>query len=139
MTDPFSVATGAIALAGMAAKLTKTILDFVREVRAARSDLDALSRELGSLQLILANIEDDFSEASVTAIPGTLRDQVVDIIRNCQRVLQDIETVLGKQKGSRLGEAGSWALRGKDDVHKLAGSLTAYRSALSLALDCANL
>ena len=61
-----------------ATKLADTITRFVRDVRAARADLDAVSRELGSLKLILLTLEDEFTDdgfKDVVEIPETLKKQ----------------------------------------------------------------
>jgi hypothetical protein len=139
--DPLSITAGCVALTATATKLAETITRFVRDVRAARGDLDAVSRELGSLQLILLTLEDEFqddgSRQSVD-IPDTLRKQIHDMVGNCQAVLKDIDNLLEQQKSSRIGEASKWTLTGRADVRKLQVSLEAHRSALDIALELVN-
>jgi hypothetical protein len=139
--EPFSITVGCIGLGNTAIKLGDTISKFVREVRSARSDLDAVGRELGSLRLILQTLQDDFSEEGdqTATFPETLKRQVRDILTNCEDVLQDIHKLLDQQKSSRLGEATKWTLRGKEDVKKLRMSLEAHRSALEIALEFATM
>ena len=124
-----------------ATKLADTITRFVRDVRAARADLDAVSRELGSLKLILLTLEDEFTDdgfKDVVEIPETLKKQIHDMIGNCQAVLLDIDRLLEDQKTSRIGEASRWTLTGKGDVKKLQYSLEAHRSVLDIALELVN-
>jgi hypothetical protein len=139
--DPFSITAGCVALTATATKLAQTITRFVRDVRAARGDLDAISREIGSLQLILLTLEDEFDSkgtAEAVDIPSTLRKQIHDMVGNCQAVLNDIGHVLEAQKSSRIGEATKWTLTGRADVHKLQVSLKAHRAALDIALELVN-
>ena len=68
-------------------------------------------------------------------IPEALKRQIQDIIRNCQAVLRDIDSLLEKQAGSRVGESSKWVLVGRADVRKSQISLEAHRSALDLALE----
>lgn len=136
MADPLSIAAGCVALTATAAKLADTITRFVRDVRAARADLDGVSRELGSLKLILLTLEDEFKDAEsnkAVHVPGTLRKQIQDMVGNCQAVLVDINRLLEDQKTSRIGETSKWTLTGKSDVRKLQVSLEAHRSALDSA------
>ena len=139
--DPISITAGCVALTATATKLADTITRFVRDVRVARADLDAVSRELGSLKLILLTLGDEFvDEGSDDAVelPATLRKQIQDMIGNCQAVLVDIGRLLEEQKKSRIGEAQRWTLTGKADVSRLQMSLAAHRGALDIALELVN-
>jgi hypothetical protein len=60
--DPFCISAGCIALAATVTDLVDTIARFVRDVRSARADLDAVSCEFGPLKLILSTLEDDFHD-----------------------------------------------------------------------------
>jgi hypothetical protein len=124
MADPFSIATGCVALAGTIVKVSTSITGFVKAFRAARSGLDAVSRELGSLQT-----------ASKNGFPDTLQRQIEGIIFNCSKVLEEIGHTL--EKYDKLGNrrAAEWAFSGCADVTKLRLSLEAHKTALELALD----
>jgi hypothetical protein len=132
MADPFSIATGCVALAGTIVKVSTSITGFVKAFRAARSGLDAVSRELGSLQTILGLIAED---ASKNGFPDTLQRQIEGIIFNCSKVLEEIGHTL--EKYDKLGNrrAAEWAFSGCADVTKLRLSLEAHKTALELALD----
>jgi hypothetical protein len=133
--DPLSIATGCVSLVVSISKLTISISGFVREVRGARSDLDAVSRDLLSLKTVLELLAEDASDSNDTVFPETLRKQVTGIIANCTGVLEQIEEVLKKHSGNRIDKAAKWAISGQNDVAKLRSSLEAHKSALEIALD----
>lgn len=136
--DPLSITAACVGLTVTATKVVDTIVGFVRTVKSARADLDAVSRELGSLKLIILSLEDETREDESDGcprLPDSLQTQIRDIIGNCQAVLEEIDKVLRDQKTSRIGEASRWATIGKADLRKLQGSLQAHRSALDIALE----
>ena len=112
---------------------------FVRDVRAARSDLDAVSRELLSLKTVLELIADDVAGPNSELFPETLKNQIAGIATNCSGVVTEIEQTLNKHESGRLGKAAQWVMSGKDDVAKLRLSLEAHKSALDIALDMVSL
>jgi hypothetical protein len=132
MGDPFSIATGCVALIGTIVKVSTSVTGFIKAFRVARSDLDAVSRELSSLQTILELIADD---ASKNAFPDTLQRQIEGIVSNCSQVLEEIGFTLEKYDNLGNRRAAEWALSGSADVTKLRLSLEAHKTALELALD----
>jgi hypothetical protein len=142
LMDPLSIAAACVPLTVTATKVADTIIAFVRTMKTARADLDSVSRELGSLKLIILTLgdetrEDESDESS--GLPDSLKAQIRDIIENCQAVLEEIDKLLQAQKTSRIGEASRWATTGKSDLRKLQGSLQAHRSALDIALELLNM
>jgi hypothetical protein len=59
------------------------VISFVKDVRAPRSDLDAVSRELLSLKTVLELLADDVNDSTDQAIPSTLQKQISGIVTNC--------------------------------------------------------
>jgi hypothetical protein len=78
----------------------------VRDVRGARSDLDAVSRELLSLRTVLELLADDVADPS--KFPDSLKKQITGIVTNCEGVVVQIEQALAKHDGSRLSKAAQW-------------------------------
>lgn len=67
--DPFTVAGTCVGLVVGITTLLERIRSFAREVRSARKDMDAASRELISLQLSVEAIRD---ERQTRALPGNI-------------------------------------------------------------------
>jgi hypothetical protein len=133
--DPLSISTGCISLISAITKISVEVTSFVRSVRAARRDLDAISRELLSLKTLLELLADDASQNSNNAFLLTLQTQVAGIVSNCTLVLEEIGHVLKKHEGTKFTKAAHWAMSGSQDVQKLRLSLEAHKSALEIALE----
>lgn len=115
------------------------MIGFVKDVRAARSDLDVVSRELLSLKTVLELLAEDIGDSSSRSIPQTLQNQIAGIVRNCTGVVVDIEQTLKKHEGGKVNKAAKWVASGKSDVSRLQLSLEAHKSALEIALDMVTL
>jgi hypothetical protein len=134
--DPLSISVSCITLITTISKMTVAVTGFIREVRDARSDLDAISRELFSLKTILELLAEDTEGPHSETLPERLRDQILDILKNCIRVITDVQSSLQKHSTSRLGRAGHWTTGGgKGDMMKFRFSLETHKTALGLALD----
>ncbi|KAI8712293.1 hypothetical protein NCS52_01327000 [Fusarium sp. LHS14.1] len=79
--DPLSIAAGCAGLITAIGGLSINLHSFVRTCREARGDLDSVSRELLSLQIILELIKEDASDSS-KPFPKTLNQHVTAIIGN---------------------------------------------------------
>ena len=71
--DPLSIAGGRVGLVASIAQLSAVINGFVRGVRDARGDLDAVNRDLLSLKTVLELLADDVSATSKAPLPDTLQ------------------------------------------------------------------
>jgi Fungal N-terminal domain of STAND proteins len=134
--DPLSITTGCVTLVATIAKLTVQINGFVREARGARSDLDAVSRELHSLTTVLEILAHDADDTARSAFPPSLAQQITGIVKNCGGVVSQIEASLEKHGGefARLRKGAQWSWGGKFDMEQLRSSLEAHKSALDIAL-----
>ncbi|KAN0091936.1 hypothetical protein V8E51_017783 [Hyaloscypha variabilis] len=137
--DPLSITVTCIGLASTITRTSLVVIGFVKDVRAARSDLDTVSRELLSVKTVLELLADDVNESTNHSIPQTLQKQIVGIVTNYTSVVVDIEETLKKHDGGKLNKAAKWIASGKNDVAKLQSSLEAHKSALEIALDMVNL
>jgi hypothetical protein len=119
--DPLSITTSCVTLVATITGLTVQINGFVREVRGARSDLDAVSRELHSLTMVLEMLAHDAGDTACSAFPPSLAQQVTDIVKNCGGVVSQIEASLEKHGGesARLMKGVIWCLVGKSDMEQL--------------------
>jgi hypothetical protein len=133
--DPLSIAGTCVSLVGTITKTSILVTGFVRDVRAARTDLDAVSRELLSLKTVLELLAEDVANPTGKGFPETLQKQISGIVTNCSGVVAEIEQTLKKQEGTGLKKSAQWAVSGKEDIAKLRSSLEAHKSALEIALD----
>ncbi len=116
-----------------------TISTFVRQVRDARVDLDAVSRELVSLKSILEILAEDTAGSGANGLPESLTIQIQGIMSGCDDVIMQITTILSKYDGNGLVGRSHWAISGRGDIDKLRSSLEAHKSALNIALDMLSL
>ncbi|KAE9367026.1 hypothetical protein N431DRAFT_562288 [Stipitochalara longipes BDJ] len=137
--DPLSITATCIGLASTITRTSLVVIGFVKDVRAARTDLDTVSRELLSLKTILELLADDVNDSTSQSIPQMLQKQITGIVTNCTGVVVDIEETLKNHDGGRLNKAAKWVASGKKDVAKLQSSLEAHKSALEIALDMVTL
>jgi ankyrin repeat protein len=133
--DPLSITAACITLVTTVSKVSIQINGFVREVRDARGDLDAISRELISLKTVLEILSEDAENSTGGGFPQSLVRQISGILTNCGGVLEQIEASLQKHAGGGVKRGVKWSLSGRDDVNKLRSSLEAHKSALDIALD----
>lgn len=131
--DPLSITAASVGLANGVGVLLSRITIFVMEVRSARKDMDTVVRELQSLQLSLVTLKGD-EQTSVNPLPPTIKQQVLQIIVNCDVVTQQMNDLLVKLTSGRLGRRIQWSLTDKDEVNRLRSSLEANKSALEIAL-----
>ncbi len=137
--DPLSITATCIALVSAITKTSVLVGVFIKDVRAARSDLDGVSRELLSLKTVLELLADDVTDSVSESFPQTLEKQITGIITNCTGVVMDIEATLKKHEGNKLSKAAHWVAFGKNDVVKLRSSLEAHKSTLEIALEMVTL
>ncbi len=133
--EPLSITTGCVALISTIGKTSFVITSFVRDCRAARHDLDAISRELTSLETIVTLLKEDTANTKGQAIPETLQEQITSIVSNCSQVLTDLDNLVQKHNGATMNNAVRWSMTGKGDAAKLRSNLEAHRGALNLALE----
>ena len=133
--DPLSITVACSTLVTTVLKVSIQINGFVREVRDARWDLDAVSRELISLKTVLEILSEDAENSTGGGFPQSLVRQICGILTNCGGVLEQIEASLQKHAGGGVKRGVKWSLSGRDDVNKLRSSLEAHKSALDIALD----
>jgi ankyrin repeat protein len=133
--NPLSITAGCSNLVTTILKISIQIDGFVREVRDARWDLDAVSRELISLKTLLEILSEDAENSTGGGFPQSLVSQICGILTNCGGVLEQIEASLQKHAGGGVKRGVKWSLSGRDDMNKLRSSLEAHKSALDIALD----
>ncbi|KAK1988162.1 hypothetical protein LZ30DRAFT_699882 [Colletotrichum cereale] len=136
--DPLSIATACVGLTGTITTLAFNLTTFVRDVRDARSEIDAVSRELLSLKSVLELIADDF-ENSPRPPPDGLLTQVSGVLSNCNNIIAEVDSCVQTHQGSRIQKGARWAAFGRGDMTRLRATLEAHKTTLNLALDMLSL
>jgi hypothetical protein len=127
-----SITTGSFALSNAIAKTSRSLNAFVRDVREARSELDALSAELHSLDGVLDLLKDD-----AASFPAHLAARTPTVLQHCTAVVNELEgyvSILNSNELSKQAKKLRWAAT-KSHMAKLRLTLDGYKSTLGLALD----
>jgi hypothetical protein len=132
--DPLSITATSIGLAATIGKTSYQVASFVRSVRDARADMDAISRELVSLKIALEMLADDTNAPGVM-IPESLEKQVQSIMTNCSDVVFQLNGALEKYEGERAITKVKWTWKGRDEMDKYRITLAAHKGALNLAIE----
>jgi hypothetical protein len=136
--DPLSITATSIGLAANIGKTSYQVASFIRSVRDARADMDAISRELVSLKIALEMLADDVNTVGVK-IPESLEKQVQSIISNCSDVVLQLDSTLKKYEGERAITKVKWTWKGRDEMDKYRITLAAHKGALDLAIELTTL
>jgi uncharacterized protein (DUF3084 family) len=130
MADPLSITGTALSIAAFSFKLIKDIDQFMRQVRQARSEMDGISRELGSLRSALEMLAEDAKTPGVQ-FPQTLER----ILKNCMDELQKLDAKLQEYHSERLKIRVKYVWSGKETMNSYQTTLAAHKGALDLAVD----
>lgn len=132
--DPLSIASASAGLLSSIASLTLTITKFVSSVRNARNDMDGVRRELSSLQLCVEALQNDIQDPQIQ-YPPSLQRSLVDVLRNCDGVTKEMETLLKQSTANSLGKRIKWAAIQQDEMNKLRLRLEAHKATINIALE----
>lgn len=133
MVEPLVIASSCVSITAGLANLMMKIGVFVSEVKAARKDMDAVHRELSSLQLCLTALRND-EMSGKPSIPADLRDQVNQILVNIEMTINQINDMLIKLGSGKLGRRIQWAMSERDAMNKFRSSLESNKAALEIGL-----
>ncbi|KAK1990147.1 hypothetical protein LX36DRAFT_716969 [Colletotrichum falcatum] len=136
--DPLSITTACVGLAGTITTLAFNLTTFVRDVRDARSEIDAVSRELLSLKSVLELIADDFETAPRPPSDG-LQKQISGVLSNCKIIVAEVDGCVQTHQGSRIQKGARWVAFGRGEMARLRATLEAHKTTLNLALDMLSL
>jgi uncharacterized protein YoxC len=117
--NPLSTTSTCFALVSTITKTSIVVGGFVKDVRATRSDLDGVSRELGSLKTVLELLADDINESRNVSFLQTLQKQIAGIVTNCSGAVADIEETLKKHEGGKVAKAAQLDAFGKGYIVKM--------------------
>jgi len=129
--DPISIASACVGAVGTISKLSVQVARFVSDVRDARKDMEAVSRELTSLTICLASLRDDSERVN---FPGT----ILDVVCSCDTIAKEMADVLSKLSTVKTARI-RWTLGDRDQINKLRSYLESHKSCIDVALDMASL
>jgi hypothetical protein len=98
--DPLSISTACVSLIATLGRILPQIVSFISDVRDARRDMDAVSRELHSLSLSLENLRDDSIKINYPEGPHRT---LITVLGNCDHVTKEIEALLNKMSSGNIG------------------------------------
>ena len=128
--DPLSTSIGLLA---SIAQLSMYITTFVRGVRDARQDMDAVLRELKSLEFCLETLREDCSNPKVQ-YPPKVKEMLTGTMSNCERVTNEMMALLSTISSGGFS-AVRWTVTASGDMNKLRSSLAAHKQAIDIALE----
>jgi hypothetical protein len=134
--DPFSITVGCVSLLETIGGLSKSIYDFVKKTREAKSELYSIDLELSSLRRAISLIQfdhDKYEEDCDEIFPSVVRENLQTIMANCHKVLDKLRLLLEAHQTSTLGASIHWARTGKTKIVALKMDLSTLTGALSLA------
>lgn len=127
-----SIKAGCLAASHAVAKTSPALRSFIREVREARPELDAVLGELQSLEGVLELLRDDAG-----AFPPDLARRTPPLLEHCAGIVQQIEGYMHVCNGLGLTSRDKkfrWmAIKG--DMDKLRLTLEGYKSILAVVTD----
>ncbi len=127
-----SITTGCLVAGNAIAKTALVLPVFVREVRESRSEMDALSGELHSLDGVLDLLKDDAS-----SLPPDLARRTPDVLENCTAIVNELDGYLATLNSPGLARHEKkfrW-IATRSHMAKLRATLEGYKSTLGVALD----
>lgn len=130
------ISTGCFAACNAISKTSQALRSFIREVREARTELDAVLAELHSLDGVLDILKDDAS-----FFTSDLAQQTAPLLEHCSNIVRQIEGYMHVCNGLGLPSRDKkfrWmAIKG--DMDKLRLTLDGYKSTLAVVTDLVGL
>lgn len=131
-----AITTDCSAASTSISKTSPALRSFVREVREARPELDAVVAELHSLEGVLDILKDD-----ANSFPWDLAKRTPPLLKHCTSIINQIEGYMHVCNGVGLSKRDKkfrWlAIRG--DMMKLRLTLEGYKAILALVTDLVGL
>ena len=139
MADPFSIATGVVALVAFAGKILTKGYGTLRSLRGSSDEVKRLLIELSQLTGILVAVEAQYKEAGEAVDPGQTQSnsipQVLESsISDCRKILQEVSEVLEKlEKSRRVVLPAKWQFL-EPDVKRLIDEVERFKTIFTLCL-----
>lgn len=130
------ITTGCVSVTAAIVKTSPALRLFIREVREARTELDAVLAELHSLGGVIDILKDD-----ANSFPSDLAQRTPPVLEHCSSILNQIDGYMHVCNGIDLSKRDKrfrW-LAIRADMVKLRLTLEGYKSILALVTDLVGL
>lgn len=112
----------------------QNLTSFVNSVQGAQKDVKGFSQELNALELAVHRLKHN-----ETNVPEVVKDDVVQILKQCKAVTADMQRVLDKHQSGSVGRSLQWTIADGDEVSRLRQRLEPHKSGLLIALAAASI
>ncbi len=148
MADPFSMALGAVTLAGIAHKFSRQICSLIDGIQAAPATIQAVSADLKAFYAVLGTLESLLRNEWVAQNP-LMRNVALnldEVLTNCVRIFREFGVIVNRYVEDRAGEGTSrrgGILRGASwvaverEIGSLREHLAACKATCSMAVNTA--
>lgn len=109
MAEPFSVAAGALQVAGAGLKFASSLYTFIEAVRGAKSDLESVAAGVKATTSVLQQLSETLSDVDTGKLcKPSILETANDALRSCEK---SFETIAGFIDDYQSLAAGDWSLR----------------------------
>ncbi|KAF1973289.1 hypothetical protein BU23DRAFT_134301 [Bimuria novae-zelandiae CBS 107.79] len=125
-----------VAMVATITNIRNAVTDFVHGVRDARSDLNAIRRELTSITATLKQLKTDAIALNEMSLPPTLEVPFKGILISYVSLMTENHRELSKHGTSKAGVILWWSMRGgKGEMAQFHSTLETHSSTLDVTLD----
>ncbi|OQD66191.1 hypothetical protein PENPOL_c005G10077 [Penicillium polonicum] len=145
MADPFSIATGTIGIAAVAAQSIAALWRDIKAIQDAPRVLLDLESDLCAVERVLSTLQLESNASLLEELMPEVQDGVKLAISNCQRACNKFQTLLGKWKKHSTSNTMHWwdrvrvVLFGEAHIQILRQQLFQSQETLLAAITTANL
>lgn len=132
--DPASIAASAFTLAGGIATCSAAITNFVRQVKHARKDLEAINTELNATSEILSPLLISLIGSQGSPLPDAILVKIDGSVRQCISIVDRLKADLDHYKRDSVWNKAKWVLLGEKNAQKARENLEMHKLTLGLAL-----
>ena len=137
--DPASIAASAFTLATGIAACSNTINTFVRQVKHARKDLEAIDTELNATSEILNQLVVNLIGSHNSPLPDPILAKIEASVCQCKSIVDRLLEDIAHYKRDGAWNKAKWVLVGEKDAQKARENLVMHKLSLGLALQVQSL
>ncbi|KAK1780225.1 hypothetical protein QBC45DRAFT_114869 [Copromyces sp. CBS 386.78] len=137
--DPASIAASAFTLAGGLATCSAAVTHFVRQVKHARKDLDAINTELSATSEILNPLVVSLIGSQGSPLPEAILLSIDTSVRECISIVNRLKADIDHYKRDAVWNKTKWVLFGEKSAQKARENLEMHKLSLGLALQVLSL
>ncbi|KAK5095950.1 hypothetical protein LTS08_007832 [Lithohypha guttulata] len=134
--DPLSIAAACVGLLSGLTTVSTKIRSLTIDANNTSAEVIALQKELDSFQRSLGMF---YGSGMADSYPEHLRPDLDTIVRECQHVVREIDTLLDKVRSAHIAERFQWSFTIRDEVVRLHRNLEGHKSAITIAIAFASM